>query len=203
MQPDQTGRRTDDLVSYIVDRMSGRVGRTMVVKLLYLIDLEAHRYLGRSVTGVTYRLWHYGPFDPDIYRSLERLRDAGEIAEETIQYPSAAGYRYTTRNPGRTHDLTPAEEAVVTFVLGTYAPRDLEEVLDVVYNTEPMKRVEGEPLQSRIPLECVDDDMRIRLGGISLERALAAEESIREGRTVPWASLRLELLDRGRRAGSG
>src|SRR5882672_131261 len=199
---DANHAKTEDLVSYIVDRLSGRIGRTMVLKLLYLTDLEARRYLGHPITHLEYRLYFYGPFDAEIYRALELLRDSGEIAEELVHYPAASAYRYSTLRPGRTHNLSRTEEALVAHVLNTYAPQTLDDVLDTVYDTEPMRRAQEAGLNSRIPMECVDNEMRISLGGIDLERALAAEDYASRRRSVPWIELRRELLDRSRRAGS-
>jgi len=201
-QDPTTRQHTADLVGYVINRLSGKIGRTMILKLVYLIDLESRRYVGKPVSCLEYRLWNHGPFDAEIYRAIETLREAGDVAEETIHYPSASGYRYSTTNPARVHGLTRAEEAIVSYVLCTYASHDLQEVLDVVYNTKPMKAVEGSALNSRIPVESVDNEMRMKLGGVDLERALAAEENVQQGRSVPWSSLRRELLDRTRRTGS-
>lgn len=192
----------DELVSYFVERLSGRLGRTMVLKLLYLSDLEARRYLGRPISSLTYVLHNHGPFDAEIYRALDRLASAGEIEEEAVAYPSATGYRYHCRAPGRIRHFSPADEAILSFVLRSYIGKSLESVLEVVYNTRPMKEVEGAPIGTPIPLQSVNDEMRLALGGIDLESALAAEDNVREGKTVPWATLRRELLDRGRRTGS-
>lgn len=188
--------RTEELVTYFVDRLSGRLGRTMLIKLIYLTDLEARRYLGRPMSGLTYRLWQQGPFDPALYKTLDRLRDSGEITEEMVPFSVGTGYRYRSARPGRTHELNPAEEALLTYVLGTYATKDLQQVLDVVYDSEPMRRIDGAELKTRVPVECVDNEMRLRLGGIDLESALAGEEDARRGNTIPWSTLRSELLDR-------
>jgi Protein of unknown function (DUF4065) len=193
---------TEELVSYFVDRLSGRVGRTMLMKLLYLADLESRRYLGRPISAMNYQLHHYGPFDQELYRALAALRDAGEISEEPIEFPAGVGYRYASRRPGRTHSFSRVDEAILGYVFKTYAEYDLQGVLDVVYSSKPMKKLEGAEGDSRVPMECVDNEMRVALGGISLERALAAEENRPRGRSISWQVLRSELLDPGRRTGS-
>jgi uncharacterized phage-associated protein len=193
---------TEELVSYFVDRLSGRVGRTMLMKLLYLADLESRRYLGKPISSMNYQLHHYGPFDQELYRALNTLRDAGEITEEPIEFPAGVGYRYASLRQGRTHNFSRAEEAILGYVFKTYAEYDLQSVLDVVYSSKPMKRLEGVEGDTRLPMECVDNEMQIALGGIDLERALAAEENRKQGKSVPWQVLRSELLDRGRRTGS-
>ena len=44
-------------------------------KFLFLLDRNIGPRLGGS--GFTFRPYHYGPFDRDVYTALERLRDEG------------------------------------------------------------------------------------------------------------------------------
>jgi len=191
----------EDLVSYFIERLSGRIGRTMVLKLVYIADLESRRYRGRPISDLKYVLHQHGPFDPRIYRALDGLKERGEVREEQVFYPSGLGYRYHSVHPGRTHAFTNAEESILSFVLRSYTDKRLADILDVVYDTKPMKSAGGQPHGTPLPMHVVDGEMRLALSGIDLESALAGEEDVRQGRTVSWQNLKSELSDRIRRRG--
>lgn len=198
--------RAPDLVRYFVERLSGRVGRTRLAKLLYLADLEARRYLGQPLTRFVYRKLDYGPFDPQFYQVLDFLKERGEVREDVHELPEGCVYRYHAVALARPHPFGRAEEAILTHILSTFTSfegRDLEDFLDVVYETRPMRSVEGSPHGTSLPMEEVDNEARIALGGVSLEDALLAEEEARQGKTVRWEDLRSELLDRARRTSGG
>ncbi len=195
---DRGEERTRDVLCYFIGRRSGLIGRTRLAKLAYLADLEARRYLGRPLTSLVYRLDYHGPFDAGIYAHLDVLRERGEIREEVLQTSEGRPYfRYTTGNPLRAHRFTPAEEAILAHVVGLYADTRLQDLLDdVVYETAPFLRVQGQPNGTVVPMELVDNEARDRLGGIDLDGVLRGEEEARLGKTVPWERVRRELLDR-------
>src|SRR3990167_3197938 len=80
--------REEQLIAYFVTRCSGHLGRTQLVKFLYLADYEARRYLGKPLSGFQYFWHHYGPFDHAIYENLENLKTRGFVDEESILFPT-------------------------------------------------------------------------------------------------------------------
>jgi hypothetical protein len=85
-------RRLATLVA-LVERAPGQVlGRTAVVKLLYL--LQALRGVD---LGYHFRLYTYGPYDADVLDDLAYARSLDAVTVRTVQY--AAGYGYEIR-PG-------------------------------------------------------------------------------------------------------
>src|SRR2546430_11848217 len=93
--------REEELVAFFVNRCGdGNLGRTRLMKLLYLADYEARRYLGRPISKIKY-IWHYfGPYEPELTTWVNRLKEHGVVMEETVVYPTGKyGYLYT---PGAT-----------------------------------------------------------------------------------------------------
>lgn len=61
----------------VLARLCQRLGvlsRTQAVKLPYLVDVIATKYLGRSVTSAKYEAWRYGVVSPDVW---SMTRNAG------------------------------------------------------------------------------------------------------------------------------
>src|SRR5690242_20145818 len=53
--------RAQQVIMHLVKRRPD-LGRTQIVKLLYLVDLEAHRQLGKPITEVQWKFHHHGPY---------------------------------------------------------------------------------------------------------------------------------------------
>lgn len=55
------------------------ISRLKLRSMLFLIDLEAYRNLGKSITGATYRRGKIAPIVQGLTRSIQRLRKDGSI----------------------------------------------------------------------------------------------------------------------------
>ncbi len=188
-------RKTMDLVRFFVTRFSGAIGRTRLIKLIYLADLETRKYLGRPLSNLEFALDQHGPFDKRIYAYLDELLKTGEVSQEEYRTPAGPGYAYHAEAPSRTLEFTPAEEAILSYVCRSYGEQPLPILLDdIVYETEPIRRIRGQPFGTPLPMDCMNDVARLRLGGVDLERALRAEEQAREGETISLERLKRELL---------
>jgi len=49
------------------------LGKIKLFKLLYLLDFEHFRQTGRSVTGLEYQAWKFGPVPVEVMQEWERL----------------------------------------------------------------------------------------------------------------------------------
>jgi uncharacterized protein YwgA len=74
---------------------SGSFTPVQLQKLLFLLDRNIGQRLGGS--GFTFRPYHYGPFDRDVYTTLERLRDEG--LAEIFESPGSVR-RYSLTDSG-------------------------------------------------------------------------------------------------------
>jgi uncharacterized phage-associated protein len=52
-------------------------GKTKLCKLLYYLDFMHFRETGRSVTGLIYQAWKFGPYPPDFGGSLDTSAETG------------------------------------------------------------------------------------------------------------------------------
>lgn len=189
--------RNEQVLSYFIQACSGRLGRTQLVKLLYLADYEAYRYLGRPITEFAWKTDNYGPFDrafPDVLGSLQA---SGQVQETEYLTPFGnIGYRYQSAGPVA-YAFSPAEERILRHVIESYSklPRG-QLVEDVVYDTEPFKAVKDEPSGSDIRWDVVANERRDALGGIDLEAVERGKRHLLASKGQPFTDL-LQALRRG------
>lgn len=179
--PSQVGR----VIRYFVDRLPN-IGRTLVVKYLYLADLESRRYRGKPLTDLDYIWYDHGPFDSEIYAQLDILRQGNFIKQECVQYPNGKyGYQYAAGDNPLPDELAPDERAILDAVVEQYGAMSLQALLDdVVYQTKPMLDAkERNARDGQLRMELVDNEARIP--GLELERMHAAVRHLDEGKGRP------------------
>jgi len=131
------------LVSYIVDYLRAQgasFAYTKVVKLLYLIDVEYCRSVGRTLTGLRWTFHHFGPWDDQLRAVLH-----GHVEGiEPVEVFTSKGFQATTWRVIDAPDpdivfKRPLERLVVDRVLNAWGDFETNIVLDHVYrDTEPM-----------------------------------------------------------------
>jgi uncharacterized phage-associated protein len=124
------------LLLRLAQRESIPIGKTKLVKLLYLMEVEYYRAHRERLTSLRWSFLYYGPYtseleslldSPDIEVIPERLRD-GRI-RETV----------TVSEPAPSYGITPELEQLAEFVMERWGGLGLEGLLDYVYfETEPM-----------------------------------------------------------------
>ena len=86
-QNDERGLR-HSVITRIARRSTGVLGRTTLMKLVYLLQ-EAK---GIDL-GYRFSLYSYGPFDADVLNDLDSLCAQGEVTQRIEHYPKGYGYR--------------------------------------------------------------------------------------------------------------
>lgn len=140
------------LIGYIVDQVNDRegvVGKTALVKLVYLIDVEHYRLYGRTATDLQWRFHHYGPHTAE----LERVIGDNPFVNEYGGW-QRSGYRYYGSGDWRevhrdfNAQFGPSVKRVTDQVIEQWGLEPLEIILDYVYfETEPMQDAQrGESL---------------------------------------------------------
>jgi len=119
------------------------IGKTQLVKLLYLIEVEYYRVNGSRLTDLPWLFYHYGPY-------------AFEL-QEILQEPEFAQTLWETKKGNQYTIMKVAEQSVsygryikdtktsllIKKIVGQWASKPLEELLDYVYfETEPMQAIE-------------------------------------------------------------
>lgn len=134
-----------------------------IMKILYMLEVESRRFIGRSFIGENeIRFFRYprGPISYDIYNSLSTLENGFIKVEES----QTSGYP----NPRRCYSLkksinplklgfTKEELLFMNSVIDDYVNTNQKKLGEIVYSTEPMKSItkkeknnqilEGIPLQ--------------------------------------------------------
>jgi hypothetical protein len=134
------------LVAYLISRLTdieASFGKTKLVKLLYLIDVEFYKLRSRKLTSFDWIFYHYGPYAPAIDDVLTQLEL--DIPQEDIR--TTAGYRAKIfKAPKEDLDTefeekaSSLEKSVVERVLREWGLEELNPLLSYVYfHTEPMK----------------------------------------------------------------
>lgn len=139
------------LIGYIVDQVTDRngvVGRTSLMKLVYLVDVEHCRRFGKQATGLKWRFHHYGPYTHELDPAINPF---GNYLDEreftwTAKDEKASGYRYTQREDWREIETAfnanysaPIKRSVDN-VIERWGLESLHTILDYVYfETEPMQ----------------------------------------------------------------
>lgn len=137
--------RPEEVLAYLilgVSERDGTLGKTKLVKLAYLTDIEHYARVRQTLTGFRWVYHYYGPYSFDLDAALATL-DL-DIPQESV--PTAGGYQATVFRVTRPDDLRSrirlSEQAtrLAERVLDRWALEDLYPLLSHVYfDTEPMR----------------------------------------------------------------
>jgi hypothetical protein len=85
------------LLSTLVAQAPGKLGRTAVMKLAFLLQTVKGLPLGYD-----FRLYTYGPFDSDVLYDLDLAVSLDAVRSDLIAFPSGYGYKFA---PGSNQEL--------------------------------------------------------------------------------------------------
>ena len=140
---------TSDLLNQIITHLvvelrdaGASVGKTKLVKLLYLIDVENWRRRQKTLTGLEWQFYHYGPYAFEIDDALEELAFdipqesfSTERGDEAFSFRADWGLRSSL---GKVISLS--ELHLVNRVIQEWGETELNPLLNHVYfYTEPMR----------------------------------------------------------------
>ncbi len=135
-----------ETILYVTRRLEKarvKVGRTRIMKILYLADLIAKSKLGRTITGTEYRYYFYGPYSREVIDAIIKLKNEGYLTDETelTKFGPAHNYRPTEKaHEVQIAHLTKEETEILDSVIKKFGRNELIRLLDVVYATEPMRK---------------------------------------------------------------
>lgn len=182
--------RPEEVLAYLilgVAERDGALGKTKLVKLAYLTDIEHYARVRQTLTGFRWVYHYYGPYSFDLDAVLATL-DL-DIPQESV--PTTGGYQATVFRVTRPDDLRSrirlSEQAtrVAERVLDRWALEDLYPLLSHVYfDTAPMKDASpGDTLDfSTIPPAPVGRRPRHELPPVDERRLQALREAFEEAR---------------------
>ncbi len=176
--------KNEQIIKFIIERLSGELGRTHLLKLIYLADYHSRRLFGKPISTFDYSWYQHGPFDKEFYRNIKDL-DTTYIREYVVDFPSYRGYVFhDVPVQVKYKDLSVQEIYVLEYIVRTYGKVSLQTLLDeVVYKTEPMEElVDKEAYGDRLPMEIVNDIDKKLYGGLDPANIIEGEKAAQEGR---------------------
>lgn len=135
--------RLQDIIRYFVHFYPRRVSRTVLVKLVYLADVEFYKRYARKMTGLEYQHFHYGPFNwliPDTAEELVAKKLLTTISTTNVYGDPTIIYRPIQEKPSL--DALDSYCLDVVHAVNTKFSRfTFTQLLDYVYSTPPMTGV--------------------------------------------------------------
>jgi len=123
------------LVGYILAHLPEKYrGITRIIKLLYLIDWLYYTQYGHTYTGTKWVFYHYGPFSEEIYHILDKKdeRTSDGRKWKIVNIPS---------NSKKQNDHFDEQiKDIVNYVIKKFSRKSLDELLEFVYSTPPMRQ---------------------------------------------------------------
>ncbi len=137
-----------NLITYVATELSdmgASVTATKLVKLLYLVDVEHYRRRHRTLAGVEWVFYHYGPYAFEIETARKELQL--DIPEVDVVTQAGHRARVFRPPPGLRASLEPdalySAKGMVDQVLKDWGMSELEPLLDYVYfHTTPMLKAQ-------------------------------------------------------------
>ncbi|ODS32022.1 MAG: hypothetical protein SCARUB_02842 [Candidatus Scalindua rubra] len=179
------------IIKFIVERLSGKLGRTHLFKLIYLADYHSHRLFGESISTFNYRWYQNGPFNSTFYDYVKDL-EGKYIKEEVIDFPSCRGYVYHNMPKRmRYSDISEREFYILVYVINTYGKVKLQTLLDeIVYKTEPMEKlIKKKAYGKSLKMKIVDNLDKELYEGLNPEDIIAGEKALQQGKVRPLAEV--------------
>lgn len=137
------------ILTYIREK-NGVATKTKLLKLLYLLDIEAYRESGATLTCFGWKFYLYGPWATEYEELLSDLERAGVIAlRPSAQVEFDTVFVNTTESVPLAEAFTTArQEFHARKIIEVWADRPTGELVDYVYfHTAPMREAHrNEPL---------------------------------------------------------
>jgi len=136
------------VLRYLISEITSTIGKLSyfkLIKLLYLIDLEALKQLGSSITGEIYLRQQEGPWLPRIRESLTQM-DRFEI---DLIFHNGKPYLLQGQKPRMVPEITDTQAKILKIVLSKYKNYSDSKLKTAVYLTKPMRFILREERKGR------------------------------------------------------
>lgn len=174
------------------------LGKTQIVKFLYLTEVEFYRETGNRLTDLNWLFYHYGPYALELDSVLNEKEFEME-KKETKSERKFHIYKIAESPAKYSSKVDPKVGLIIKRILNAWGKKPLEELLDYVYfETEPMEAVKRrgerldfstvkkEPMTRLIPLKASKETER-KVAQLR-ERLAPALKKMWEERRIPEAA---------------
>lgn len=135
--------KTKQLLAYIIKNYQS-VTITGLMKLAYISDLVSIENGREQISDFEYIRYKHGPFDKKIYEYIQELLSNRNIVEEPHYTPRGdeyVVYKFNDNSDISFDKLKDKDVIVLDEVLKTLCGYGAKALVDVAYNTKPMKKI--------------------------------------------------------------
>lgn len=147
----EENKKLREVVCEIIRRFPG-ISRTQLVKSVYVIDREYFKSTGRTMTGIEYEFYFYGPYSHEFKAVLQGLEKNNIIYEnfDGISYEIFLNEKRLSEEEIRTQ-FSPKENEAIKSAINNLtrngklmSPKEIKKYvysLDEVRSTEPFEKI--------------------------------------------------------------
>lgn len=144
---DKLDKRLLELLLYLIEKSeNGRVAKTRLLKLFYLIDFLALETIGKKITGFNYNYYYYGPYSTQFIELLNIANGYEVVESATTNNKSEIIHLYELgKKPRVGSDLdsySKRERDLIDRVIKEYMRLRFADLMARVYETKPMQKKE-------------------------------------------------------------
>lgn len=133
------------LIMYFVKNSHKVLGRTELMKYIYLYEYYFFQLYGKKSTDLVFERYKFGPNQSSVVESTFQLEQEGLIAIRTYtNYYNGTSYDHHLvgdSDQESLYQLDPNAELVAGFVVDLLWNKNYRGVLDIAYNTPPMQEI--------------------------------------------------------------
>lgn len=132
----------ENAILYYIREFPKVLGRTKLIKALYLLDCEWYKLFGVTFTGLEYKRDYNGPFDSSFYTATAVLESKHLIVERPYFYPRGQGYEFHfTGDRDKEIEIHPIAESICRQIVDMLKEGELDDFLKLAYSTPPMESI--------------------------------------------------------------
>ena len=128
--------KAKQLILYLASKVD--VGKTKLMKLLYLIDFIAYEKRGKPITNDTYEHWNLGPVPRTIWKKFNELT-SNILDQETEERNTGEYHKLVPKITPNLAIFTKAEREVIDSVIKEYGNLYQRELVQIVHQELPYK----------------------------------------------------------------
>ncbi len=128
-------KKTKQLLMYLAGRVD--IGKTKLMKLLYLIDFTAYEKTGKSITNDKYEHWSLGPVPTQIWHNIEGKLSKGILHKESIETPRGNYVKFTPAKSANLKGFSRKEKQIIDEIIEKYGGKNQDELVRMVHDELP------------------------------------------------------------------
>ncbi len=145
-------------------------GKTKLFKLLYFADFMHFKETGKSITGMEYEAWDYGPVPDDLFHELKN--PSSDLNESIVMLPNLSDKSFFEMKPKKKFDdkyFTKRELRILEQVACIFKEAKAEDMTDISH-------LEGMPWEKTIETKGKGHKIDYLLALDNTEKSLSKDE---------------------------